>query len=87
MMVGMAPRRGDIVVSNRAATIEHEISVVPDPPQLAYGSQHAAVAKARDLAERLRVDAWLTEDRTHFMRIASYRLSPDTSPEQSAGCP
>jgi hypothetical protein len=33
----------------------------------------AAVATACELARRDHVDAWLTEDHTHYLKIASHR--------------
>jgi hypothetical protein len=33
----------------------------------------SGVAEGRQLAEQLKVDAWLTEDNRHFMRIGTYR--------------
>jgi hypothetical protein len=70
------PQDGDVVVSNPTATVEHEICVVPKPPHLTCPTHDRAVAEGRRLAERLRVDAWLTEDNTHFVRIGKYRPDP-----------
>lgn len=67
------PLQGDVLVSNPTATIEHEIGIVPEKPHIFCPTHDTAVAKARELAETLQVDAWLTEDHTHFMRIASCR--------------
>jgi general stress protein YciG len=66
------PRPGDVLVSN-PATIEHEISIMPGPPHLRYPTHDLAVAKGREIAEQLGVDAWVTEDRSHFLLIASCR--------------
>jgi hypothetical protein len=66
------PQPGDVLVANLAATTEYDVSVVPGPLVLC-GTHRVATAKARDLALELRVDAWLTEDRTHFLRLASHR--------------
>jgi hypothetical protein len=69
----MAPRPDDIIVSNRAATVEHDVSVVPQGPHLLSAGRDVALVKAHELAALRRVDLWMTEDRTHFMLIASYR--------------
>jgi hypothetical protein len=67
------PQDGDVLVSNPTATVEHEIGIVPRPPHITCANHDRAVAEARQLAEKLRVDAWLTEDNCHFMRIGTYR--------------
>jgi hypothetical protein len=67
------PKDGDVLVSNPTATIEHVISIVPRAPHITCANHDRAVAEGRRLAENLKVDAWLTEDHCHFMRIASYR--------------
>ena len=66
------PQPGDVLVANLSATTEYDVSIVPGPMFLC-GTHQVATAKACDLAHQLRVDAWLTEDRTHFMRLASHR--------------
>jgi hypothetical protein len=71
----MGPRQGDVLVSKPTATVEHEISIVPEQPHIVCPTHDSAVAKAYELAEALQVDAWLTEDHTHFMRIASGRAA------------
>jgi hypothetical protein len=67
------PRDGDVLVSNPTATVEHEIGIVPRPPHVTCRNHDRAVAEGRRMAEELEVDAWLTEDHCHFLRIASYR--------------
>lgn len=69
----MAPRPDDILVSNRAATVEHDVSIVPEGPHLLSAGREVALVKAHEIAALRRVDLWLTEDRTHFTLIASYR--------------
>jgi len=66
-------------VSNQLATIGYAVSVVPTAPRFC-GPHDEAIAKARDLAEQLRVDVWLTEDRTHFKHVASYRPGGRVAP-------
>jgi hypothetical protein len=67
------PQPGDVLVSNPTATRECVISIVPRPSHLTCPTHDAAVARGRELARELRVDAWLTEDHTHFMKIESCR--------------
>jgi hypothetical protein len=67
------PRDGDVLVSKPTAIVEHEICVVPRPPHVTSANHERAVAEGRQLAARLKVDAWLTEDNCHFIRIATYR--------------
>jgi hypothetical protein len=71
----MSPRPGDVLVSKPTARVEHEISIVPAQPHIVCPTHDAAVARARELAEALQVDAWLTEDHTHFMVITSCRAT------------
>jgi hypothetical protein len=67
------PRDGDVLVSNPTATVEHVISILPQPPHISCANHDRAVNEARQLAEQLGVDAWLTEDHCHFMQIGAYR--------------
>ena len=71
----MAPQPADILVSIRSATTDHEVSVVPADATLVFPNYIAAIAKARELAKERHVDLWVTEDHTHFMKLASYRES------------
>jgi hypothetical protein len=71
----MVPEHGDILVSNPTATVEHVISIVPEPAEIVCPSHDVALARAREIAKDRQVDVWLTEDHTHFMKIASYRLA------------
>ncbi len=74
------PRPGDVLVSNPIATRECVVSIVPRPPHLTYPTHDAAVARGRELARELGVDAWLTEDHTHFMKIESRRTAEPPRP-------
>ncbi len=67
---------GDVLVSHSTAVREHEISVVPNVPHATSPTHDAAVADGRSEAEAKGVDAWLTEDNTHVVKIASHRV-PD----------
>lgn len=67
------PQDGDVLVSNPTATVEYEICILPRPPHITCANHDRAVAEGRQLAEELKVDAWLTEDHCHFMRIGMHR--------------
>jgi hypothetical protein len=67
---------GDVLVSHPTAVREHEISVVPNAPHATSPTHDAAVSDGRSEADAKGVDAWLTEDHTHVVKIASHR-TPD----------
>lgn len=67
---------GDVMVSHPTAVREHEISIVPDAPHATSPTHDAAVSDGRSEADAMGVDAWLTEDQTHVVKIASHR-TPD----------
>jgi hypothetical protein len=67
---------GDVLISHPTAVREHEISIVPNAPHAISPTHDAAVSDARSEADAMGVDAWLTEDQTHVVKIASHR-SPD----------
>ena len=77
----MHPQTGDILVSRSSGNIEHQVSIVPDAPFESCPTHTCAVDKASALARERGVDAWLTEDLIHFMRLASYRASENRSEE------
>ena len=64
---------GDVMVSHPTAVREHEISIVPDAPHATFPTHDAAVSDGRSEADAMGVDAWLTEDQTHVVKIASNR--------------
>jgi hypothetical protein len=64
---------GDVLVSHPTAVREHEISIVPNAPHATSSTHDAAVSDARSEADAMGVDARLTEDQTHVMKIASHR--------------
>jgi hypothetical protein len=76
----MHPQPGDILVSRSSGNVEHQIGVVPDPPHESLPSHDRAVRKACEMAEARHVDAWLTEDLIHFLRLATFR--PERAREQ-----
>jgi hypothetical protein len=67
---------GDVLVSHPTAVREHAISVVPNAPHAMPPTHNAAVNDGRAAAKAMGVDAWLTEDQTHVVKIASHRM-PD----------
>ena len=67
---------GDVLVSHATAVREHQISVVPNAPHAISPTHDAAVSDGRSEAEAMGVDAWLTDDHTHVMKIAANR-APD----------
>ncbi len=67
------PQGGDVLVTKRTATVEHDVSVLPGRPYESSLCYANALAAAKGLAEQIHVDAWFTEDHTHFLRIASFR--------------
>ena len=67
---------GDVLVSHPTAVREHEISVIPNAPHAISPSHEAAVRDGRSEADATGVDALLTEDQTHVLKIASHR-APD----------
>jgi hypothetical protein len=69
----MHPQPGDVLVSRSSGNVEHQISVVPDPPRETCPTHTCAVDRANTLARERGVDAWLTEDLIHFMRLVSCR--------------
>jgi hypothetical protein len=69
-------KSGDVLVSHPTAVREHEISVIPNAPHALSPTHDAAVRAGRSEADAMGVDAWLTEDHTHVVKIASHR-APD----------
>lgn len=68
-------KSGDVLVSHPTAVREHEISVIPNAPHATSATHDAAVSEGRSEADALGVDAWLTEDHTHVVKIASHRAA------------
>ena len=66
---------GDVLVSHSTAVREHDISVVPNAPHAICPTHDDAVSDARSEADASGVDAWVTEDQTHVVKIASHRTS------------
>jgi len=64
---------GDVLVSHPTAVREHEISIIPNAPHETSPTHDAAIREGRSEADAIGVDAWLTEDQTHVVKIASNR--------------
>jgi hypothetical protein len=69
-------KAGDVLVSHPTAVRDHEISIIPNAPHAISATHDKAVSDGRSEADVLGVDAWLTEDHTHVVKIASHR-APD----------
>jgi hypothetical protein len=74
-------RAGDVLVSRATAVSEYEISIVPDAPHTMSPTHDAALVDGRAEAEALHVDAWLSEDQTHVVKIASHRTPGKQVPD------
>src|SRR3954452_10234587 len=68
-------KTGDVLVSHPTGVREHQISIVPNAHHATSPTHDAAVADGRSQAEVLGVDAWLSEDQTHMVKIAANRPS------------
>lgn len=64
---------GDVLVSHSTAVREHDISIVPNAPHAISPTHNEALGEGRSEADARGVDAWLTEDQTHVVKIASHR--------------
>lgn len=73
----MKPQTGDILVSNPTATVAYDLMTVGEAASVACANHTAAIAQANELARLRHVDAWLTEDHTHFLKIAACRPPVD----------
>jgi len=63
---------GDVLASHPPAVREPELSIVPDAPHATSPTHDTAVSDGCSEAEAKGVDAWLTEDQTHVVKIASH---------------
>jgi hypothetical protein len=72
------PRLEDVVVSKCPANTTYEVGVL-GAAGVVYCNRDSAVAEADQLAKGNHVDAWLTEDHVHFLRIKSYRANEPQS--------
>jgi hypothetical protein len=69
----VVPQDGDVLASRSCATGQYNVAVVPERPHLTQKRRLLALEMARLLARDRAVDAWLTEDLIHFMRLARFR--------------
>ena len=69
----VVPQDGDVLVARACASGQYSVAIVPEQPHLSCERRMRAVEAARLLAHDRAVDAWLTEDLTHFMRLARFR--------------
>ena len=70
-----APHAGDVLASARSARADvYRISVVPGESETFERRYSTAIERVQALARARRVDGWFTSDRTHYVRVASYRL-------------
>ncbi len=82
------PRDGDVLVSHSMARIDCEVAILPRSAHAFDQPRAAALESAIALARTLGVDAWLTQDRRHFLPLASFRShGPAVSPEAAAAGP
>ena len=65
---------GDVLVSHSSAVREHDISVIPNAPHATSATHDAAVSAGCSEADAMCVDAWLTEGKTHVVKIPSGRV-------------
>ena len=73
----MTLKPGDVLVSNLTATVEYDVSIVGGAVDCTGVHYAPAVARATTLAAERQVDAWLTEDHIHFLKIACCRAAID----------
>lgn len=67
---------GDVLVARPSAVLTHDISIVPEKPHATMPNHREAVEQAAGEAEARGVDAWVTEDQTHVVKLATHR--PDS---------
>jgi hypothetical protein len=68
------PRHGDVLISRLSARVEYQVAIVPAYTGLLCPNEASAVAAGVQLARQHQVDAWLTQDCRHFLKIVSRRL-------------
>jgi len=68
------PRSGDVLVSKVTARVEYEVTDGTARLVSAHPNQASGMARAVELAKERKVDAWLTQDHIHFVKISSQRV-------------
>jgi hypothetical protein len=81
------PQPGDVLIERPLALVEYEMGIVPYEPHIAWPTYDVAVARGHELAGRLHVDLWLTEDHIHFLQLGSYRPQPQSGSQFSKLAP
>lgn len=71
---------GDVLVARPSSVLTHDISIVPEKPHATAPNHREAVEQATGEAEALGVDAWVTEDQTHVVRLATNRPDSESAP-------
>ena len=64
---------GDVLVAHPSSVLEHDISIVPEKPHATVPTHREAVELALGEAEALAVDAWVTEDQIHVIKLSTHR--------------
>ena len=70
------PRDGDVVISKLSARVEHQVSIAPTQLAFVCRTEASAIADGVQLARERQVDAWLTRDHRHYVKIESHRIDP-----------
>jgi hypothetical protein len=65
-----------VLVSKLNARVEHQVTFLSGEPGPLCANEALAFAEADRLARECQVDAWLTRDHTHYLRIACHRIEP-----------
>ena len=68
------PTFGDVLVSKLNARVEYQVEFLPGQPGPVCRSEVSAIAEGARLARERQVDAWQTQDHTHYLKIACHRL-------------
>lgn len=71
--VSRVPQDGDVFVTRATARRERDVCIVSGHLAATVACLERAIEYARDIARVRRVDAWLTEDHTHFVQVGEFR--------------
>ena len=64
---------GDVLVTHTSSVLEHDISIVPEKAHATAATRRDAVEQAAGEAQERAVDAWVTDDQIHVVRLATHR--------------
>jgi hypothetical protein len=67
------PEPGDLLVARPTASLEYELTRLPDSESVMRGRCARTITVGLQMAQSLCVDLWLTEDYIHFLRLAANR--------------